>query len=218
MGREGHCKQISLACVGSTRSVPATVCLPPLTVCVLSLSTLLRLQVDLQEAGPELCALPRCKPLRFRFLGTPQRHRLSWTFVLCLPHWRCSASQELDECTLSRCSAPYPLCGPSLSFQAHQSSAPCVSSGELISSCDLPGGCQPSRISGSLWLETGSLFAVWWGCRLWGRVCPFPLPSVSCLWQGMGRSTALVLLWYSLSPTFVLRTCRQCLPLGLFTG
>ena len=27
--------------------------------------------------------------------------------------------------------------------------------------CDPPGGCQLFRISGSLWLETGSLFAVW---------------------------------------------------------
>ena len=30
-GREGRCRQTSLACVGSTRSVPATLCLPPLT-------------------------------------------------------------------------------------------------------------------------------------------------------------------------------------------
>ena len=37
----------------------------------------------------------------------------------------------------------------------------CVSSGELISDCNPPSGCQPSRISVSLWLETGSLFAVW---------------------------------------------------------
>ena len=29
------------------------------------------------------------------------------------------------------------------------------------------------------------------GCRLWGRVCPFPLPPASCLQRGMGRSTAL---------------------------
>ena len=32
---------------------------------------------------------------------------------------------------------------------------------ELISGFDPPGRCQPSRISGSLWLETGSVFAVW---------------------------------------------------------
>ena len=39
--------------------------------------------------------------------------------------------------------------------------APCVCSGELDSSCDPSGRCRPSRISGSLWLEPGSLFAVW---------------------------------------------------------
>ena len=44
VGREEHCKQITLACA---RSVSATLGLPPLTACVLSLSTLLRLQVAL---------------------------------------------------------------------------------------------------------------------------------------------------------------------------
>ena len=47
-GREEHCKQISLACVGSAHSVWATLGLLPLTACVLSQSTLLRLQVALQ--------------------------------------------------------------------------------------------------------------------------------------------------------------------------
>ena len=161
MGREGHCRQISLACVGSTHSVPATLGLPPLTVCMLSLCTLLRLQVVLQGVGPELRAVPRPKPLWFRFSGTPQRPRLGWACVLCLPCLSSSANQELDEHTLPGCSTPYSLCGPSLSFWACQSGAPCVSSGDLSSGCDPPGGCQPSRISGSLWLETGSLFAVW---------------------------------------------------------
>ena len=45
---EEHHKQISLACVGSAHSVWATLGLPPLTACVLSLSALLRLQVALQ--------------------------------------------------------------------------------------------------------------------------------------------------------------------------
>ena len=48
MGKEEHCKQISLVCVGSAHSVWATLALPPLVVCVLSWSTLLRLQVALQ--------------------------------------------------------------------------------------------------------------------------------------------------------------------------
>ena len=47
VGREEHCKQISLVCVGSARSVWATLGLPLLTVCVLSRTTLLRLQVAL---------------------------------------------------------------------------------------------------------------------------------------------------------------------------
>ena len=47
VGREEHCKQISLACVGSTHSVSATLGLTLLTVCVLSQSTLFSLQVPL---------------------------------------------------------------------------------------------------------------------------------------------------------------------------
>ena len=38
---------------------------------------------ELTKAGPGLCALPRSKLLRFRFLGTLQRHRLGWACVLC---------------------------------------------------------------------------------------------------------------------------------------
>ena len=40
---------------------------------------------EVSKAGPGLHALPRSKPLRFRFrfLGTPQRHRLTWAYVLC---------------------------------------------------------------------------------------------------------------------------------------
>ena len=48
VGRKEPCKQISLACVGSARSVQATLGLPPLTGCALSCSTLLRLQNALQ--------------------------------------------------------------------------------------------------------------------------------------------------------------------------
>ena len=38
---------------------------------------------ELSKAGLGLCVLPRSKPLRFRFLGTSQRHRLSWVCFLC---------------------------------------------------------------------------------------------------------------------------------------
>ena len=53
VGREEHCKQISLVCVGSACSVWTTLGLPQLTVCVTSQSTLLRLQVALQGNCPK---------------------------------------------------------------------------------------------------------------------------------------------------------------------
>ena len=58
VGREGHCRQISLACAGSARSVLATQGLPPLVACVPFPSTLFRLQAALQGAGPELHVVP----------------------------------------------------------------------------------------------------------------------------------------------------------------
>ena len=152
---------MSLACVGSTRSVLATLGLSPLTACMLSQSTLVRLQVALQGVSPELHALSSPKPLRFRFSGTAQRCRLSWTCVLCLPRPSSSGNQEFDESTLLRCSATSLLPVPASVSGRTRSGAPCVSSRELISGWDPPSRCQPSRISGSLWLETGSLFAVW---------------------------------------------------------
>ena len=108
VGRQKQCKQISLACVGSARSVWATLGLPPLTACVLSQSTLLRLQVALQgnclkQALPGLCALPRSKLLRFRFSGTPQRHRLRWVCFLC--------PSQVGAAQVTRCLASTPSPG-----------------------------------------------------------------------------------------------------------
>ena len=57
--------------------------------CVLSRSTLFRLQVALQgncpKVGPAFRALSWFKLLKFRFLGTPQRHRLGWREFCVLP-------------------------------------------------------------------------------------------------------------------------------------
>ena len=86
-----------------------------LKACVLSPSTLLSLQAALKGAGPELRALHRPKPLRFRFAGTPQRCRLGWACVLCLPGLSSSGNQELEKRTLFRCSATSPLPGPPVS-------------------------------------------------------------------------------------------------------
>ena len=68
-----------------TVSQPHWVCPRSLRVCFPCLHCLgsRLLCWELCEAGPGLYALPRSKPLRFRYLGTPQRCRLSWTCVLC---------------------------------------------------------------------------------------------------------------------------------------
>ena len=95
------------------------------------------------------------------FSGTPQKRGLGWACVLCLPCPSSSGSQELDGRTLPwrRAFSP-PRSQPQ--FPSAPVGCVClVCSGELVSSRDPPGGCQPSRISGSLWLETGGLFAVW---------------------------------------------------------
>ena len=70
VGREGHCKQISLVCVGSARSVWATLGLPTLMACVLSRSTLLRLQVALPgNCGPWVVCTFQIYPAQFQVLG-----------------------------------------------------------------------------------------------------------------------------------------------------
>ena len=68
---------------------------------------------ELSEAGPGLHLLPRSKLLRFRFSGTPQRHRLCWTAFCALPR----SEQLRQPCLVSARSqlggAPDHLPGPS---------------------------------------------------------------------------------------------------------
>ena len=111
---------ITSVCVGSTRSVSAILGLPSLTACVLSQPTLLRLQVALQGAGPELHVLPRSKPLGFRlFSGTPCSQVLHkgtesvGSSFLPFQGLSSSGDQVLGERTLFRCSASYHLPSPS---------------------------------------------------------------------------------------------------------
>ena len=72
----GECSQ----CLSCTGFAPYSwrMCFPRLHFSVSRL-----LCREMSEAGPGLHVLPRSKPLRFRFSGTPQRCRLSWACVLC---------------------------------------------------------------------------------------------------------------------------------------
>ena len=114
---EGGALQTNVACLcGEHSQCSGHTGFAPAHRALLSPSTLARLQAALQGAFPELRALPRLKLLRFGVLSMPQRRRLRWACVLCLPRPSSSGNQDLDECTLPGCSAPYPLHGPSLSF------------------------------------------------------------------------------------------------------
>ena len=112
---------------------------------------------ELSEASPGLHALPRSKPLSFRFSGTPQRRRLGLACVLCLSQvqaaqvTRCLASTVAPSWRLHLISSPisaawFSGCTTGRTF----SGMPCVSSGELISGCNPPGRCQLSRIPTNL--------------------------------------------------------------------
>ena len=83
VGREGRCKQITLACVHSasaTLACPHSWSMyPPGPHC--SGSRLLHREPS--KASPGLPAPPRSEPLRFRHSGSPQRHRLGWACILC---------------------------------------------------------------------------------------------------------------------------------------
>ena len=192
-GRAGRCRQIPL-CVGSTPHVPATLGLPHTGVSVLSRSTLLRLPAALYGAGPALRAVSV-----FGF-STKTWTRMGLRFVPSQP-------EQLGQPGACQAHSPRTAAFSPPRPQPRFPPVParCV---RLVFSCDPPGGCRPSRISGSLWLETGGLlqFADGRGA-VSRRVCPFPLPPASCLlpprgWAGpQPASSSLALL----SP-FVLQT------------
>jgi len=71
---------VCLQCLGHTGFAPCSrrVCFP----CLHCLGSRLLCR-ELSEAGPGLHAPPRSKPLRFRYLGSPQRRRLGWACILC---------------------------------------------------------------------------------------------------------------------------------------
>ena len=154
VGREGHCRQMSLACVGSISSVLATPGLPSLTVCGFPIYTAQAPGFSPGSGAWVACA-SQAEGAGFRGL---HKDRDSVGPAVCAFPARAAQSARS---TLPGCNVPSPLRGPSLSFWACRFGAPCICSGELDSSCDRLGGCRPSRISGSLWLEAGSLFAVW---------------------------------------------------------
>ena len=100
-GRDGHCKQITLACACSAS---ATLGLPPAHGPHFSGSRLLHEEPS--EAGPGLHAPPRSEPLRFRHSGSLQRCRLGWACILCPSQVR---ADQVIRCLVSTVAVTYHL-------------------------------------------------------------------------------------------------------------
>ena len=134
----------------------------------------------------------RPKPLRFRFSGTPQMCRLRWASVLCFPRLSSSGNQELEELTLPRFRAPYPLPIPACFWASQVQCTLC-----LFLGADL--WLQPSRLMSTIQNLMKSLVRNWKPvCSLVGNALsgaefssfqPGGLPRPCLLWE-MGQSTA----------------------------
>ena len=168
--------------------------------------------VELSKEGPGLHALPRSKPLRFRFSGTTQRHRLGWACVLCSSQiWAAQATKFLAS-TLS---------GGAVSLTTSPAPAAWVL-GAQRKRCLRCAVCflweadlwlKPfwwmSTIQGprKTWLAPGSTLALWY--RMLSPGPRLPLSSSGCCLPASlppARNgpvcSRLALLWYLLSPLF----------------
>ena len=171
--------------------------------------------------GPGLRALPISTPLRFRFSGTPQRHRFSWVCVSCLSQvqtaqvTRClviaHSSGAVHFITSPVSATQFPGC-VATSQVCHVSLLGSWSlAATLLMDVNCPGS-QEDLVSD--WEPDCSLV----GDAISGAKFAHFLPALvgtrlpPCLQQGMGQSAAL--LWYSLSPLFCERARQGLSALG----
>ena len=118
---------------------------------------------ELSKADPGLCALPRSKQPRFRFSGTPQRHRLSWVCVLCPSQVRAAqATQMLGEQTLPglRCILSPPQ-SRLLGFLSAQQECCLRCAMCLVWEAETLLAMSVVQDPRKTWLATGSLLAIW---------------------------------------------------------
>ena len=148
---------------------------------------------ELSEAGPGLYTLPRSKPLRFRYWGTPQRCRLGWACILCPSQVRAA---QVTRCLGSAVTATYASPVHAAQFSGctiGTSSQVCLVSllGSWSLAATLPADVNhPESKEISVSNEACLHFGRW--CLSGAAIAPFWLwlPSPACLWRGMGRSRA----------------------------
>ena len=176
---------------------------------------------ELSEVGPGLHALPRSKPLRFRFSGTPQRCRLGRACVLCsfqvraAQVTRCLVSVVVPSWRLWLIASLIPAAGfPGWQWARPLRCAVCVFWG-----ADL--WLQPSRQMSTIqnpkksWLATNPACSLVKDASLGPRL---PASSSDCPCLPVSGPDWPVGSWLALlSPLFCERAW-QCLRLGLFAG
>ena len=156
---------------------------------------------ELSEVGLGLCTLPKSKPLRFRFSGTPQRHRFGWACVLCPSQVQVA---QVTRCLFSTllpggwCLLLPPWSQP-LGFLGAQQKhhLRCAMCHLWGSDLWLQPFWQMSTVQDprKTWLATGNPLTVWWRMPSLGPRLPlFPALAVTCLplclrWE-MGWSAA----------------------------
>ena len=136
-GREGPCRQVSLAGVGRTRSVPATLGSPPLAACAFPVC-------PAPAPGWSLCYGPRVAcGSSFQVL-----HKSAASVGPGFCAFPAQAAQAARSLTGAVSPGAVRLIPSSVPASVSRwSGAPSICSGELASSRDPPGACQPYRIS-----------------------------------------------------------------------
>ena len=183
MGREEHCKQIRTLWGVLPVSWPHWVCPCSWCVCLTSLHCLgsRLLCQELPEAGPVLSALPRSKPLRFRFSACV----LCPSPVQAAQVTRCLAGCDFTASPIP--AAPFSGCTTGTPSQVCRMSP--LGSWSLAATLPADVGCPESQgvlvsneacLQFGRWCLSGAAIALF---RLW-----LPLPI--CLRRGMGCSTA----------------------------
>ena len=156
VGREGHCRQVSLVCVGSTCGFLATLVLPLLRacVCVLPVYTAQALGCS-PGSGPCVAWTFQAYAARIQVFGysTKAQTRLGLHFVPPLVRAAQAARSLMGTLSPGAVPASVSICtGRVHLVSVLRSWTPAVT---------LPVDVDHPESQGSLWLEAGSLFVVW---------------------------------------------------------
>ena len=173
---------MSLAGVGSTRSVPATLRLPRSQVCALPVYIA-------QAPGCSIGSGP-CVVCGSSFRVFHKSADLDGPAFCDFPAQAAQAAQSLTRaCTLPGCGAPSPPpCGPSLSFSCTGWVRLVSVLGDWSLAATLPADVNHRESQKVFGQKLGGCLQFGRGVPSLGPRLPLSPPPASCLWWGMGRS------------------------------